>query len=69
MGATGQVLIYRREKLLELLGISKTTLRNWMLTEGFPTPIQLGPRAVGWNASNVHAWLDSRPGTSLAGAV
>ena len=55
------LLIYRRETLLKILGISKSTLRNWMLTQGFPCPIQLGPRAVGWVASQVQAWLDQRP--------
>ena len=54
-------LIYRRETLLENLDISKTTLRNWMLKEGFPAPIQLGPRAVGWVASQVESWLAQRP--------
>ena len=48
-------LIYRRDELLKGLSISKSTLRNWMLTEGFPYPIQLGPRAVGWPAAQVHA--------------
>lgn len=60
-------LIYRREKLLELMGISKSTLRNWMLHEGFPRPVQLGPRAVGWVASTVHTWLEARPKVSLQG--
>ncbi len=54
-------LIYRRDELLKGLNISKSTLRNWMLTEGFPYPIQLGPRAVGWPAAQVHAWLEKRP--------
>ncbi|MGK3272490.1 helix-turn-helix transcriptional regulator [Comamonas kerstersii] len=56
-----ELLIYRREALLQKLGVSKSTLRNWMLTQGFPCPIQLGPRAVGWVASQVHAWLEQRP--------
>jgi prophage regulatory protein len=55
------LLIYRREALLKILGISKSTLRNWMLTQGFPCPIQLGPRAVGWVATQVHTWLEQRP--------
>lgn len=65
--ASSGLLIYRREKLLSSLGISKSTLRNWMLNEGFPTPVQLGPRAVGWVASTVHAWLESRPKASIQG--
>ncbi|MFC4623097.1 helix-turn-helix transcriptional regulator [Comamonas nitrativorans] len=57
-------LIYRRDALLKVLGISKSTLRNWMLTEDFPHPVQLGPRAVGWSATQVHAWLEKRPTVS-----
>jgi prophage regulatory protein len=56
-----QTLIYRREVMLKNLGICKSTLRNWMLKEGFPPPIQLGARAVGWNAVQVESWLASRP--------
>lgn len=67
--AKTQTLIYRRTTLLEKLGISKTTLRNWMLNEGFPPPIQLGPRAVGWKATNVDEWLESRPTVTLAEAL
>lgn len=59
--AQAQVLIYRRETLLRILDISKSTLRNWMLEGDFPHPIQLGPRAVGWNAAQVHTWLEARP--------
>lgn len=55
------VLIYRREDLLKSLGISKSTLRNWMLTQSFPLPVQLGPRTVGWPADQVHTWLEKRP--------
>ena len=54
-------LIYRRENLLQQLQISKSTLRNWMLKHGFPHPIQLGPRAVGWVAQEVDSWLAKRP--------
>lgn len=54
-------LIYRKKTLLEKFGISETTLRRWMKEEGFPRPRQLGPRAVGWVADQVGAWLEKRP--------
>lgn len=58
-------LIYRRDTVLSMLGVSKSTLRRWMLDEGFPLPRQLGPRAVGWIAQEVDAWLVARPVTSM----
>lgn len=59
-----KALIYRKNTLLELFGISETTLRRWMKEDDFPRPKQLGARAVGWLASECHAWLDSRPQAS-----
>lgn len=58
---TAVPLIYRKQTLLELLGISETTLRRWIAEAGFPKPRQLGPRAVGWRASDVVGWIDARP--------
>ena len=58
-------LIYRRDTVLSMLGVSKSTVRRWMLDKGFPLPRQLGPRAVGWIAQEVDAWLAARPVTSM----
>lgn len=54
-------LVYRKKKVLELFGVSETTLRRWMDGEGFPRPVQLGPRAVGWPAAACRKWLETRP--------
>jgi len=54
-------LIYRKKTVLEKCGISETTLRRWMVNEGFPRLRQLGPRAVGWVAGEVDKWLVARP--------
>lgn len=54
-------LVYRKKTLKENLGVSETTLRRWMADEDFPRPKQLGPRAVGWVASEVSEWLGKRP--------
>lgn len=58
---TAVPLIYRKKVVLEKFGISETTLRRWMQDEEFPRPKQLGPRAVGWVADQVGAWLEKRP--------
>lgn len=57
-------LIYRQKEVLGKLGISKSTLRRWIADVGFPRPRQLGPRAVGWLAAEVHRWLETRPNTT-----
>ena len=57
--------ILRLAAVREKLGISKATVYRWMQTEGFPAPLCLGPRAVGWLESSIDKWLASRPCTRV----
>jgi len=52
--------IYRRPDVENLIGLSRSTLYAMMAEGSFPKPVKLGKRAVGWRASDVHAWLESR---------
>lgn len=53
--------ILRRPDVEQLTGLSRSTIYA-MISEGsFPRPVRLGKRAVGWPASQVEAWLQSRP--------
>ena len=65
--AAPRALIYRRKQVLELFGISGSTLRRWMDSQGFPRPRQLGPRTVGWPVDECRAWLDERPQVARPG--
>ena len=58
--------ILRRAEVLRYVGLGKTTLYELISREEFPRPVQLGPRAVGWRAEEVEAWLDSRQYVSSA---
>lgn len=49
--------ILRLTAVLKKLGISKATVYRWIQTEGFPAPIHLGPRAVGWTEASIDEWL------------
>lgn len=51
----------RRAEVLELLGVSRQTLYNWMNKGEFPAPVQIGPNAVRWRNGDVADWLASRP--------
>ncbi|MCY4085515.1 MAG: AlpA family phage regulatory protein [Actinomycetia bacterium] len=53
--------ILRLPAVLAATGLSKTTV--WRLTKrgGFPQPVKLSARCVGWRASKVEAWLADRP--------
>jgi len=52
--------ILRITDLEDLLGVSRSSLYAWMKTGTFPRPFNLGPRAVGWKASDIEAWVEKR---------
>lgn len=53
--------LLNRAAVLARLGITKTTLYRWMREDGFPAPLRCGARAVRWPASELEAWIASRP--------
>jgi prophage regulatory protein len=53
--------VLRRAELEAKLGVKKTAIYEAIQHFGFPEPIQLTPRAVGWIESEVDAWIASRP--------
>ena len=55
--------ILRMPAVLEVVGIRKSALWEWVAAGRFPRPIQLGPRAVGWRIEDIRAWRDALPGS------
>jgi len=52
--------IIRLPDLLTKTGFSKTTAYRLIKEAGFPQPISLGGRAVGWVESEIDAWIEER---------
>jgi len=52
--------ILRRPEVEQTTGLSRSTLYSMMSEGTFPKPVKLGKRAVGWRASDISAWLESR---------
>ncbi|MFP3567718.1 helix-turn-helix transcriptional regulator [Paraburkholderia sp. SIMBA_030] len=52
--------ILRLPGVLEMVGVKKTTIYEWVKLDLFPRPVRLGARAVGWLESDVSAWLATR---------
>ncbi|MDP1575851.1 MAG: AlpA family transcriptional regulator, partial [Cypionkella sp.] len=50
----------RRPAVLELTGLSTTTIYDQMKAGKFPRPIKLTGRAVAWPESRIADWLASR---------
>ena len=50
-----------RAEVEKRCGVSRSTVYRWMRTGQFPEPVRVGPRAVRWPASEIEAYLESRP--------
>lgn len=53
-------LFYRVTELVEMLGVTKYTIYNWVAAGKFPKGVKLGVRAVGYPVPEIHAWLKER---------
>ena len=59
-----------KAEVLELLGVTYTTVFTWMREGRFPLSIELGPSGgrstkIAWLADEVYAWIASRPRRKL----
>ena len=53
--------ILREPEVLALVGnVDRTTLWRWERQGRFPQRVHLGERAIGWLASDIARWIDSR---------
>ena len=53
--------LLRRRQVEEITGLSRSSIYRLMQDGGFPRPVKVGPAAVRWRASDITAWLESRP--------
>ena len=61
-----EAMILRLPAVIKMTGISKSRIYVYMEreTDPFPRPIQLGPNSVGWQKSEIEAWLNTRERTA-----
>ncbi len=53
--------LLRRRQVEEITGMSRSTIYKMMQSGEFPRPVRIGPSAVRWRASDIAAWVESRP--------
>lgn len=53
--------IIRIREVSRLVGLSRPSIYRMMREGDFPPAIRLGVNSVGWRASAVEAWINSRP--------
>jgi prophage regulatory protein len=52
--------ILRLPAIIEITGLSRSTIYLWMANNEFPQPISLGGRAVGWLENDIDDWIVER---------
>ena len=57
---TAEYLIDRTE-VEKRVGLTRSSIYDAMRKGKFPVPLRVGPKAVRWRASEIEAWVDSRP--------
>ena len=51
--------VLRRREVEAVTGLSRSTIYQMMADGGFPKPVRLGKRAVGWRESDISGWLEN----------
>ncbi len=49
------------EELFPITKMKRTAIYGAIKTDGFPAPIQFGPKRSVWNLASVLSWIESRP--------
>ena len=52
--------VLRRKAVEVMTGLARSTIYQRLAEDTFPKQIHLGPRSVGWLASEVDAWIAGR---------
>ncbi|NOR30801.1 MAG: AlpA family phage regulatory protein [Sulfitobacter sp.] len=52
--------ILRCQDVLEITGLSRSTIYRMMERSEFPKPTRIGMRAIGWRESIVGSWISTR---------
>ncbi|MBF4433262.1 AlpA family transcriptional regulator [Vibrio anguillarum] len=52
--------VIRLKEVIELTGLSKSTIYRLTESNKFPKQLSLGERSVGWLESEVKEWLENR---------
>ncbi len=60
-GADMDTFILRLPMVKAKTGLGRSSIYKGIKAGTFPSPVALGPRAVGWVASSVNDWIASRP--------
>jgi excisionase family DNA binding protein len=47
------------KQVAQLLGVSASTVPNWVDEGAMPAPVRIGRRLTRWNAAKLQRWIDA----------
>jgi prophage regulatory protein len=53
--------VLRLRSVVQVTGLCRSTIYKLVAEKGFPSPVHLTKRAVGWHQKEVEQWLQARP--------
>jgi prophage regulatory protein len=56
--------LQRIKQVIQITGLSRSTIYQLIGKGEFPRPVQLSTRRVAWDSRVVTAWIESRPQTA-----
>ncbi len=51
--------VLRLPEVCQVSGLSRSTIYKKIAEGGFPAPVRLSSRAVGWRLADLDAWIES----------
>lgn len=51
----------RMPSVMRMTGLARSTIYRLVADHQFPSPVRLGPRAVGWRRADIDRWSVDRP--------
>lgn len=66
---SNQERLIRAKQVFSLVGLPKSSVYARIKEGTFPSPVNLGPRAVAWIESEVRAWIDARIAESRGAVI
>lgn len=54
--------IWRLKRVINVTGLSRTSIYNYMKEGSFPRPHKIGARSIGWNSHEVMSWVNAKLG-------
>jgi prophage regulatory protein len=58
-------MLFRLNDLCDQLGVSRSTIYNWLTENKFPVPVRIGVRAVRWRVEDIERWCNALEPASL----